>query len=216
MTLKLFYAPVTCALVAHVNLLEAGASFEVQALNFGKSEQRAPEFLAINPKHRVPTLVIDGRPLTENVAIQMWIAKNFSEKKLLPSDSFQEMQAIAFMSWCASSIHPSLTPCAFPKWFCDVPGTQESVRRLAVARLAESFSIADNLLADRDWFFRDYSVADAYFFWCFRRAKQVQFDTSLYTRCTAHMHRMLLRPSVEKTLQLEARVLKEFGMVLPS
>ena len=78
MQLILYYAPNACSLVPYVTLTEAGAPFEVHPLNFRKSQHMTPEYLRLNPKHKVPVLVIDGAPLTENVAIQIWIAQAFS------------------------------------------------------------------------------------------------------------------------------------------
>ena len=82
MQLILYYAPNACSLVPYVTLTEAGAPFEVQPLNFRKSQHMTPEYVRLNPKHKV--LVIDGAPLTENVAIQIWIARHFPAAKLLP------------------------------------------------------------------------------------------------------------------------------------
>ena len=77
MNLILYYAPLTCALVPYVMLTEAGASFEVHAVDSRAGGTRTTEFLKVNPKHKVPVLVTDGEPLTENIAIQMWIARQF-------------------------------------------------------------------------------------------------------------------------------------------
>ena len=60
MTLTLYYAPLTCALVPYVTLTEAGAAFDVHNVNTRSGENRTPEFLAVNPKHKVPVLVIDS------------------------------------------------------------------------------------------------------------------------------------------------------------
>jgi len=109
MQLILYYAPNACSLVPYVTLTEGGAPFEVRPLNFRKSQHMAPEYLQLNPKHKVPVLVIDGAPLTENVAIQIWIARHFPAAKLLPADPTQELQAISLLAWCASGIHPFLS-----------------------------------------------------------------------------------------------------------
>jgi glutathione S-transferase len=69
MQLILYYAPNACSLVPYVTLTEAGAPFEVHPVNFRKSQHMAPGYLRLNPKHKVPVLVIDGAALTENVAI---------------------------------------------------------------------------------------------------------------------------------------------------
>ena len=60
MQLILYYAPNACSLVPYVTLTEAGAPFEVHPLNFRKSQHMTPEYLRLNPKHKVPVLVIDG------------------------------------------------------------------------------------------------------------------------------------------------------------
>ena len=57
---KLFYSPGTCALASHVALEEAGAEYTAARVNFSKSEQRSPEYLAVNPKGRVPALITDA------------------------------------------------------------------------------------------------------------------------------------------------------------
>ena len=67
MEIVLYYAPDACSLVPYVTLTEANASFEVRNLNLRKDDQKSDEYLKLNPKHKVPLLVVDGRPLSENV-----------------------------------------------------------------------------------------------------------------------------------------------------
>ena len=106
MQIVLYYAPITCALAPYVTLTEANAKFEVRPLNFRKGQHNSPEYLKLNPKHKVPLLVVDGQVLSESVAIQIWIARNFPQAKLLPADPWQELKAIALLSWCSAGIHP--------------------------------------------------------------------------------------------------------------
>jgi glutathione S-transferase len=209
--LTLYYAPMTCALVPYVTLTEAGADFEVRNVNNRAGENRQPAFLSVNPKHKVPVLVIDGEPLTENVAIQIWIARRFPQARLLPAEPAAEIKAISLMAWCASGIHPHLTPNARPQQYCDLPGSEESVKRVANKMLFEDFEIADGLLAGRDWFFDHFTAADAYFFWCFRRAMSFNVDVSAFRNCAAHFERMRLRPSVQQVLAYEKQVQDAFA-----
>jgi glutathione S-transferase len=67
MEIALYYAPITCALAPYITLTEAGAKFEVRALNFRKGQHTSPDYLKINPKHKVPLLIVDGRVLSESV-----------------------------------------------------------------------------------------------------------------------------------------------------
>src|SRR5665647_1820949 len=63
-------------------------------------------------------------------AIQIWIARQFPQARLLPADPLEQARAIAVMAWCASGIHPKLTQQARPERYCDLPGSADSVRAL--------------------------------------------------------------------------------------
>ncbi len=153
MDIVLYYAPNTCALVPFVALTEAGAPFRVEALNFRRKEQMSPDFLRLNPKHKVPLLLVDGKGLTENSAMHVWIARAFPKARLMPEDPWLFVQAISVASWCSSGIHPNLSLLNTPSKCCDAPGSEESVRRLARAALDENFAIADQMLAGREFLF---------------------------------------------------------------
>jgi glutathione S-transferase len=211
MDIVLYYAPVTCALAPYVTLTEANSAFEVRPLNFRKGQQRSPEYLKLNPKHKVPLLVVDGQTLTENTAIHVWIARHFPHANLLPTDPWQQLQAISLHSWCSSGIHPFLSRINSPSRVCDVAGADESVRRLAAEQLFENYRIADDLLAGREYFFDHFTSVDAHFFWCFRRGTQFDLDLSGFKHCTAHFERMHERPSVRKLLDFEKSVQAEFA-----
>jgi glutathione S-transferase len=201
----------TCALVPYVTLTEAGADFDVENVNTRNGGNRSPEFLRLNPRHKVPVLVIDGDPLTENLAIQVWIARQFPHAKLLPADAREEIKAISLMSWFGSGIHPHLTPNARPENYCDLPGSEESVKRVGNRMLFEDLAIADGLLAGRAWFFSHFTACDAYFFWCFRRALSFKLDLAAFGHCAAHFERVQLRPSVQKVIAHEKRVQDAFA-----
>jgi glutathione S-transferase len=212
MTITLYYAPGSCAMAPFIALTEAGAAFDVKAINLAKGEQMTAEFDRVNPKHRVPVLVVDGQPITENLAIQLWIARQYPATQLLPHDPMQQILAISFLSWCGSAIHPAITPNARPQRYCDLPGSEESVRRCAQKLLAEHFGNAEQMLGERAWFFGDhFTTADAYFYWCLRRASQVNTDLSAFPRCLAHRARMEARASVQQVLAFEAETLQRFA-----
>lgn len=211
MKLTLYYAPTTCALVPWVNLTEAGAEFETVALNFHKAQHMSPEYMAINPKHKVPMLIVDGVKLTENVAIQQWIARAFPAAKLLPEAPMDELQAVSLMGWFGSGIHPFLARINNPAKVCDVTGTGEAVRRAAVEALREQFALADKMLAGRDYFLDRFTAVDPYFFWCFRRATQFDLPLADFANCQAHFARLGQRPSVQKVLAFEKETLARFA-----
>jgi glutathione S-transferase len=159
-------------------------------------------------------LVIDGDPLTENIAIQIWIARRFPHAKLLPQDPKTEIKAIALMAWFCSTIHPHLTPNARPENYCDLPGSAEGVKRAGNKMLFEDFTLADQMLAGREFFFDHFTAPDAYFFWAFRRAVTFKLDLSGFPHCMAFFERMQQRPSIRKVLAHEKAVDAEFVRTL--
>lgn len=211
MKLTLCYAPQTCATVPFITLTEAGAAFEVMNLNSRSGQLHTPEFLRLNPKHKVPVLIIDGEPLTENLAIQVWIAREFPAAGLLPIDPRAYVQALSLMSFFGSGIHPHLTPNARPQNYCDLPDSAQSVKRVANKLLFEDFAVVDNLLTGREWFFDHFTAPDAYFFWCFRRAISFKLELSQFKNCMAHWARMRERTSVQKLEAHEKQVMDEFA-----
>ena len=105
---KLFWAPRSCALASHIALEEVGAVYSTQLVNFAVNEQRSPEYLAINPKGRVPALVTDRGVLTETPAMLAYIAQIFPKAKLAPlDDPFTFAKIQAFNSYLCSTVHPA-------------------------------------------------------------------------------------------------------------
>lgn len=211
MAITLYYAPDACSLVPYVTLTEADANFEVRPLNLKKGEQRSVEYARLNPKHKVPVLVVNELVLSENVAIQIWIARNFPRSRLLPDDPWKELNAISLMAWFASGIHPYLTRIFAPSRVCDIAGAAERVRKLAEGPLLENYRLVDGMLAGREYFFEHFTAADAYFFWCFRRGMDFGLDLSGFANCGLHFRRMSDRESVRKMSAYEASVKHRFS-----
>ena len=76
--LILYFAPGASSMAVHIVLHEAGTIFEARPLSFHRRENRTLAYLALNPEGKVPTLLINGRPLTEVVAILFYLARRFS------------------------------------------------------------------------------------------------------------------------------------------
>lgn len=211
MSVVLYYAPHTCALAPYVTLTEAGCPFEVALINMRKKQQMSPEYMKLNPKHKVPTLVVDGMPLTENVAIHTWVARTYPAAKLLPTDPWQELQAISMLAWTASGIHPYLSRINSPAKVCDLPNSEDNIKKHSTEPIMECFAIAEDLLAGKDYFFANFTAPDAHFFWAMRRGQQLGLDFSAYKNCVAHHQRMLGRPSVQKVVAFEKSTLEQFA-----
>src|SRR5437764_1260403 len=106
--LTLYFAPGASSFAVHIALHEVGAAFEGKPMSFKNNDMRSPDFLAVNPEGKVPTLLIDGRRLTEVAAILYYLAKRFPEAGLLPRDDLEaDEQALSWMSFMPSTLHRS-------------------------------------------------------------------------------------------------------------
>ncbi len=211
MTLSLYFAPNTCALVPLISLHEAGASFTLKPVDFRRGQNKSADYLAINRLHKVPVLMIEGTILTENVAINLWIAQNYPHAKLLPADAGQLLQAISMMSWFAAGIHPHISRYNSPPKFCDAPESGPAMRRIAQEMIFENFQHAETLLTGREFFFDHFTAVDAHFFWCLRRGHQLELDLKRFAHCEDFFNRLAQRPSIRKALASENEIKEQFA-----
>jgi glutathione S-transferase len=191
--LTLYFAPGSSSMAVHIALHEIGVSFEGRPMSFKKNDMRSPEFLALNPEGKVPVLIIDGRPLTEVAAILYYLAKCFPDAELLPRDDPEaEAQALSWMSFCASTLHPA--------------------RRHGLEYAKQVYGIADRRLGD-GWALGRYSVADIHLFRLYwRLANSLHPAPEMFPNLTAHYQRMMARPAVQRTIEVEAAI----GYELPA
>ena len=98
----LYYSPGTASMVVHLALLEIGAPHELRLLDFAADAQHDPDYLKLNPRGVVPTLVIDGRAYFESAALLMLLAERHPEAQLAPAPGTPERAAwyqwIVFLS----------------------------------------------------------------------------------------------------------------------
>lgn len=101
MQITFYYAPMSSAVPVSSALAEVGVAHERITLDLTKQEQRSPEFLRINPNGKVPTLVVDGTPMFEGLAIAQWLGERFGvEQGLWPKpDAPELLTAKAWSTW---------------------------------------------------------------------------------------------------------------------
>ena len=106
--LTFYFAPGSSSMAVHIALHETGAPFEARPMSFATKDMQKPEFLAINPNGKVPTLLVDGRVLTEVAGCLFYLARTYPDANLLPVDDPEaEAQVVSWMSFIASAIHPA-------------------------------------------------------------------------------------------------------------
>src|SRR5258708_7811182 len=152
-TMTLYFAPDSCARVPLIALEVIGRPYGLEIVAFMKGQHKSPEYLALNPKGKVPLLVVDGEPLTENVAILTWLAQRFPEADLLPAPEniFARARVISDLAYCASGLHPMVTRLRIPQFFCDTPEGSRRVFDMAEIAMRPHFDFIDRRVADNRW-----------------------------------------------------------------
>ncbi|HLI81471.1 MAG TPA: glutathione S-transferase family protein [Candidatus Binataceae bacterium] len=192
--LTLYFCPGSSSMAPHVALHEIGAPFEGKAISLSKKENREPAFLAINPEGKVPTLLVDGRAMTEVAAILFYLAKRFPDANLLPQGDIEaEAQVISWMSFVAATIHPA--------------------RRQGLEYARTVWELAEARLGNREWTVGGrYSIADIHLFRLFWRFRDsLKPGPGEFPHLNAHYDRMMARAAVKKTIGVESAI----GYALP-
>ena len=187
--LKLFLSPGSSSMAPHIALHEIGTDFEIRSLSFARREHRDPAYLAINPEGKVPTLLVDGRPLTEVAGILFFLARRFPHAELLHVDDPEaEAHVVSWMSFLASTVHPARRM-----------GVDHAldVYRVVEKRLGEQIFVAGSKM----------SIADIHLFrlfWRFRNSANLA--PGALPLLEAFYDGMIERPAVKKTLEIEEAI----------
>ncbi len=164
--MKFYYSPGSCALASHIALAEAGASFEPIKVDFSTGEQQQPQYLAINPKGRVPALITDNGTLTETPAILAYIAQKFPEAGLAPlNDPFAFARAQEFNSYLCSTIHVAHAHKSRGKRWADDPAAIAEMTRKVPETVLAAFQLVEEGMLKGPWVLGDqFSICDAYLY----------------------------------------------------
>jgi glutathione S-transferase len=193
--LTLYFSPGSSSMAAHIALHEVGAEFEAKPVSLAKKETHTPEFLAINPEGKVPTLLIDGRVLTEVAGVLFYLARRFPQAHLMPEGDVEaEARVVSWMSFIAASIHPA--------------------RRQGLEHARSVYKLADKRLGNDDWAVGGrYSIADIHLFRLFWRFRgSLNTEPGDFPNIERHYERMMARPAVKKTIEVESKI----GYSLPA
>jgi glutathione S-transferase len=202
--IELFWYPGTCARVPLIALEEIGAEYQKRLVRLLDRDERAAYERDVNPKSRVPALRIDGRLITENPAIQTYLARRYPEARLLPEDPDDALDALMLMSWFAAGIHPVITRTRFPMFVSDRADSHDDIRRRGREALTTSFAILEARLEGRPWLFGDrWTIVDGYLLWLWFRSVGSGLSPAPFPRLTDHGRRCEARPSVARVLDRE-------------
>jgi len=204
--LKLFYALNTCALASHIALEEANAQYEAVRLDFRANDQTKPEYLAINPKARVPALITEQGILTETPAILAYIAQTFPEARLAPlADPYAFARIQAFNSYLCSTVHVAHAHGRRGYRWADDPVAIKDMQRKVPETVGACFELIEKEMFAGPWVTgNDYTICDPYLFTMSGWLKGDSVDIARFPRVHDHYTRMSERLAVKKVLAVQS------------
>jgi len=203
--IKLYYAAHTCSLASHIALEDAAAEYSTVRISFAAEEQRKPEYLAINPKGRVPALVTDRGILTETPAMLAFIAQSFPRAKLAPlDDPFLFAQAQAFNSYLCSTLHVAHSHRMRGNRWADDPSAIAAMQRKVPESVASYYQLIEEYMLEGPWVMGEtYTICDPYLFTMAQWLEQDGVDPARFPKVIDHRRRMSERPQVRKAIAEE-------------
>jgi glutathione S-transferase len=196
--LQLYFSPGACSFVPHVGLEAAKAGFEPKLVKLHKGEQRTPEYLALNPNGQVPVLVVDGRPLTQIVAICDFLDRRFPDARLLPRDAWERSQALSDLAWMNSTPHTTATRFFFPERYAESEAGRAEVRKRATEDFRGYLERVQSSLGEASFWFRD-----AYLFTLLRWGGFAGIDPKSLPAYYAYAQKLMQAPPIAAALARE-------------
>ena len=203
--LKLYFAPGTCALATHIALAEAGADYTAERIDFKTNQQQSPEYLAINPKGRVPALVTDRGVLTENPAMLAYIAQSFPKAKLAPlDDPFAFAQVQSINSYLSSTVHVAHSHKGRGYRWAAEESSFADMKKMIPKSMGAVFALLEQKMLKGPWMMGEtYTICDPYLFTMAQWMEGDGVDPSRFPKVGDHRRRMSERPQVRAAIAAE-------------
>jgi glutathione S-transferase len=207
--LEVYFAPGACSFVPHVALeairAATGTEYEPRLVKLHKGEHRTPEYLAMNANGQVPVLLVDGRPLTQIVAICDFLDRSFPQAGLLPTDGWARAQAMSQLLWMNNTVHPTFTHVFRAGEFAETDAAQAEVRRTATVRFRGFLERIQSWIgaAAPYWLGARVGVHDAYAFTLLRWGGFAGVDPASLPAYDAYVERVMAAGPVATVLARE-------------
>ena len=205
--LKLYYAPQTIAVATLIALEEAGAEYEPVRLDFRNAQQRTPEYLAINPKGRVPALVTDRGILTETPAMLAYIAQTHPDAKLAPfDDPFALAQVQSFCAYLCSTVHVAHAhKMRGTRWVnARDKAALKAMADNAPKAMGECFALIETEMFRGPWVMgAQFTICDPYLFAISSWLESDGVDVTRFPLVIEHRSRMHERDSVKRVMAMQ-------------
>ncbi len=212
MTIELFYSPGACSLVPHVALEEAGADYDLVRVMLADGEHRTADFLAVNPHARVPALRVEGRVITENVAILNYVADRFGADGSVPrGDPLETARCNELLGWFASTVHIGFAGIWRAERFTADEAAWPAIESGGRSAVERDFAEIEELCG-AGWIAGDrFTAADSYVATFLRWGRRIGLDIGRYPNMCDLVARAIARPAFARAIDQEGLEPAEFA-----
>ncbi|MGR9053346.1 MAG: glutathione S-transferase family protein, partial [Gammaproteobacteria bacterium] len=188
-------------------LMEKKLDFGIRLINFADKDQRKPDYLALNPNGKVPTLIDRGHVIYESSAIAEYLDEAYPSPPLMPSDPYQRARIRMIDDFCDLYLYPSLINCIVKKWFTHEPITDDDLNAIF-----ENVTRIDAYLADKTFLSDRFSLADCAFMSAVPALDLFEITPRLteYYALTRYIDALKARPSYEAAMMVTAERTKKY------
>ncbi len=190
--MKLHYAPGTIAAASVIALQEAGTPHTLVKVDFAQAEQTKPQYLALNPKGRVPALETECGILTETIAILEYVAPS-----LVPADPWQAAKMREVMTYLATTAHVNHAHKMRGHRWANDAGSHSDMTAKVPETMAASAQWLESAIAGPYTLDAGFSLADPYLFAVCKWLPGDGVDLSGFPKLSAFMAAMSARPAVQ-------------------
>jgi glutathione S-transferase len=201
----LYYSPGTASMVVHLALLEIDAPFQLVKVDFERDEQHGADYLKLNPRGQVPTLVVDGRPYFESAALLMLLAERHPEAGLAPPPgSALRGDYLQWIVFFANSLGP-----AYRQWFYPPDlGSGEHppfVREALRQKIEGAWSLVDAHLSAHGPYLlgAEFSAVDLLALMYMRWSRNMPRPVTAWPALRLYADRLRARPSWARLYEIE-------------
>jgi glutathione S-transferase len=150
--LTLYHSPQSRSVRPRWLLEEIGAPYEVKLIRLDANEQKAPEYLKLNPNGTVPTLVDGDLVLWESAAICQYLADKFPDKELAPAVGTPERgKYYQWIHYAMSTLEPPAITIFLHTVLLPEADRVPQLVDAARSQLAAAVGVVNDALAGRDW-----------------------------------------------------------------
>ena len=166
MSIEIYYWPTPNGHKVTIACEEMGIPYEIKPVNIGRGDQFTPEFLKMNPNHRMPVLVDrapkgGGEPIVvfESGSIMLYIAEKLG--KFYPQDVRTKYEVVEWLIWQMANQGPKLGECGHFRRLGDKHGDQTYAVRRFTDEANRLYGVLNNRLHDRPYLAgNEYTIAD--------------------------------------------------------